>query len=162
MAEELLIVTPDHQSRRVTVDDKEVSLGRAHTNDLCYPEDASLSRRHMLVRRRPDGIYATPRRFSIKTIMAATFALAALGMTPFVESLFPSEVKIGFLAVTAPLILKAELTQLGAEFTPVTARILIQPWGDDVPVEFAVTDSQIESMPLYLDAGSLIFVLFES
>ena len=48
MSEELLIVTPDHQSRRVTVEDKEISLGRAHTNDLCYPEDASLSRKHMV------------------------------------------------------------------------------------------------------------------
>ena len=58
MAEELLIVTPDHQSRRVVLEESEISLGRAHTNDLCYPEDASLSRKHMVLKRGPDGIYA--------------------------------------------------------------------------------------------------------
>jgi hypothetical protein len=29
------------------MDKPEVTLGRAHTNDLCYPEDASLSRKHL-------------------------------------------------------------------------------------------------------------------
>jgi len=57
MAHELLVVTPDHQTRRVPVKEDNVSLGRAHTNDLCYPEDASLSRRHLLLRRDDEGLW---------------------------------------------------------------------------------------------------------
>ena len=47
MSLELIILTPDHQTRRVPLEEERMSLGRAHSNDLCYPEDASLSRRHL-------------------------------------------------------------------------------------------------------------------
>jgi len=57
MSQELLIVTPDHQTRRVGIERDSLSLGRAHTNDLCYPEDASLSRRHLLLRRDDQGLW---------------------------------------------------------------------------------------------------------
>jgi len=52
---ELRINTPDNKVRRVPLDSGVVSLGRAHTNDLCYPDDASLSRRHLLIESGADG-----------------------------------------------------------------------------------------------------------
>jgi len=57
MSHELLIVTPDHKTRRVNLDTESLSLGRAHTNDLCYPEDASLSRRHLVLRSDEKGVW---------------------------------------------------------------------------------------------------------
>jgi serine phosphatase RsbU (regulator of sigma subunit)/pSer/pThr/pTyr-binding forkhead associated (FHA) protein len=45
---ELMINAPDNTSRTVRLDAEEFSLGRAHSNDLCYPEDASLSRQHLV------------------------------------------------------------------------------------------------------------------
>jgi serine phosphatase RsbU (regulator of sigma subunit) len=51
----LIILTPDHQSRRVALEAAPVTLGRAHSNDLCYAEDASLSRRHLKFEPAPDG-----------------------------------------------------------------------------------------------------------
>jgi pSer/pThr/pTyr-binding forkhead associated (FHA) protein len=52
---ELIILTPDHQTRRWALEGDSVTLGRAHSNDLCYPEDASLSRRHLHFERTPEG-----------------------------------------------------------------------------------------------------------
>jgi len=46
MGLDLIIVTPDHQTRRVPLKGDRISLGRAQDNDLSYPEDASLSRQH--------------------------------------------------------------------------------------------------------------------
>jgi serine phosphatase RsbU (regulator of sigma subunit) len=40
-------MTPDRQSRRIPLEGDSLSLGRAHSNDLSFPEDASLSRRHV-------------------------------------------------------------------------------------------------------------------
>jgi serine phosphatase RsbU (regulator of sigma subunit) len=54
MARELQIEGPDNQVRRVRLEEDSYSLGRAHTNRLCYPDDASLSRSHMLVERDGD------------------------------------------------------------------------------------------------------------
>jgi serine phosphatase RsbU (regulator of sigma subunit) len=55
MIKELQIRTPDQKVRTVTLEDKSYSLGRAHSNDLCYPEDASLSRKHLLIETDGDG-----------------------------------------------------------------------------------------------------------
>ena len=52
---DLIILTPDHQSRRFPLEGDRVTLGRAHSNDLCYPEDASLSRRHIQFQHTADG-----------------------------------------------------------------------------------------------------------
>ena len=57
MEQELLIVTPDKETRRVTLDNSTLSLGRAHTNDLCYPEDASLSRKHLVLTSDDEGVW---------------------------------------------------------------------------------------------------------
>lgn len=51
MARELHIESPDSQVKRIRLDEESYSLGRAHTNRLCYPDDASLSRSHMLIER---------------------------------------------------------------------------------------------------------------
>ena len=48
---ELRIQTPDGGSRTWPLEGERGSVGRAHGNDLCYPEDGSLSRRHLLVER---------------------------------------------------------------------------------------------------------------
>jgi len=55
MIEELRIRTADNKVRRVSLDGATLSLGRAHTNDLCYPDDASLSRQHLLMERGDDS-----------------------------------------------------------------------------------------------------------
>jgi serine phosphatase RsbU (regulator of sigma subunit) len=55
MSLDLIILTPDHQTRRFTLEGDRVTLGRAHSNDLCYPEDASLSRRHLQFQATADG-----------------------------------------------------------------------------------------------------------
>ena len=52
---ELHIRTPDTQVRRINLESGPYSLGRAHTNDLCYPEDASLSRKHVLIDKDEQG-----------------------------------------------------------------------------------------------------------
>jgi serine phosphatase RsbU (regulator of sigma subunit) len=52
---ELLVTTPDRRTRRVPLEGEGISLGRAHSNDLCYPDDASLSRSHLLFERTPSG-----------------------------------------------------------------------------------------------------------
>ena len=49
MARELHIESADNQVKRIDLGEDSYSLGRAHTNKLCYPDDASLSRAHMLV-----------------------------------------------------------------------------------------------------------------
>jgi serine phosphatase RsbU (regulator of sigma subunit)/pSer/pThr/pTyr-binding forkhead associated (FHA) protein len=55
MSLELIILTPDHQTRRMSLDGESISLGRAHSNDLCYPEDASLSRKHLHFEKTAEG-----------------------------------------------------------------------------------------------------------
>jgi serine phosphatase RsbU (regulator of sigma subunit) len=47
MPYELQIQSPDAPLKRVKLEGQGCTLGRAHSNDLCYPEDASLSRRHL-------------------------------------------------------------------------------------------------------------------
>ena len=47
MATELVIQAPDKVSRKFKLEAGRISLGRAHSNDLCYPDDASLSRKHL-------------------------------------------------------------------------------------------------------------------
>jgi sigma-B regulation protein RsbU (phosphoserine phosphatase) len=46
---ELLVRTPDGKSRTVPLSADRVSLGRATSNDLCYPDDAGLSRQHLAI-----------------------------------------------------------------------------------------------------------------
>jgi phosphoserine phosphatase RsbU/P len=52
---ELLILSPDGQSRLVPLDKDRISLGRAGGTELCYPEDNGLSRQHLAVERDGDG-----------------------------------------------------------------------------------------------------------
>jgi serine phosphatase RsbU (regulator of sigma subunit) len=52
---ELIIATPDRQVKHVALEGERMSLGRAHGNDMCYPEDASLSRSHLLFERTDEG-----------------------------------------------------------------------------------------------------------
>jgi serine phosphatase RsbU (regulator of sigma subunit) len=58
MGQSLLIMTPDRQSRRIPLEGESLSLGRAHSNDLSFPEDASLSRRHFRLLRDEGGWWA--------------------------------------------------------------------------------------------------------
>ncbi len=51
MIRDLHIRTPDNRIRRVPLTGDVLSLGRAHDNDLSYPDDASLSRKHLLLER---------------------------------------------------------------------------------------------------------------
>ena len=47
MTKELQIFSPDGKTRTVSLETSRLSLGRANTADLCYPDDAGLSRNHL-------------------------------------------------------------------------------------------------------------------
>jgi serine phosphatase RsbU (regulator of sigma subunit)/pSer/pThr/pTyr-binding forkhead associated (FHA) protein len=51
----LWVRTSDHKVRRVPLESDAVSVGRAHTNDLCYPDDETLSREHVRFEREGEG-----------------------------------------------------------------------------------------------------------
>ena len=48
---ELLIHTPDGKTRTLQLDRDRFTLGRSSANELCYSEDAGLSRQHMVLER---------------------------------------------------------------------------------------------------------------
>ncbi len=52
---ELLIHTPDGAVRPLLLERERYSLGRSSANELCYPEDAGLSRQHLVLERGADG-----------------------------------------------------------------------------------------------------------
>lgn len=54
MLRELAITAPDGKTRTMTLDAASLSLGRSSANELCFPEDVGLSRRHMLLERDGD------------------------------------------------------------------------------------------------------------
>src|SRR5205085_790214 len=47
--QELLIHTPDGKTRHLPLDRERFTLGRSSTNELCYSEDAGLSRQHLAI-----------------------------------------------------------------------------------------------------------------
>jgi phosphoserine phosphatase RsbU/P len=51
ITEELVIRAPDHTQRVVRVASEAISVGRAGSNTLSYPEDSALSRRHLVIER---------------------------------------------------------------------------------------------------------------
>lgn len=46
---EILIHTPDGKTRTLALDRDRFTLGRASSNELCYPDDAGLSRQHLAI-----------------------------------------------------------------------------------------------------------------
>ena len=52
---ELLIHTPDGKTRALPLDRDRYTLGRSSANELCYSEDAGLSRQHLVLERDGDG-----------------------------------------------------------------------------------------------------------
>ena len=59
MVRELKILGGDGQVRRLRLEGETLSLGRAHGNELCYPDDASLSRRHLRFERAGGAWFVT-------------------------------------------------------------------------------------------------------
>src|SRR5260370_22797354 len=53
-ARELLVTTPDGRTRRVPLDHDQITLGRSSANELCYSDDAGLSRQHLTIERSGD------------------------------------------------------------------------------------------------------------
>src|SRR5690349_19612786 len=51
---ELLIHTPDGTTRPLVLDSDRYTLGRSTANELCYPEDAGLSRQHLAIEKDGD------------------------------------------------------------------------------------------------------------
>jgi sigma-B regulation protein RsbU (phosphoserine phosphatase) len=49
--QELLIHTPDGKTRTLPLNRDTISLGRSSANELCYPDDAGLSRQHLVIER---------------------------------------------------------------------------------------------------------------
>ncbi|HYL78146.1 MAG TPA: SpoIIE family protein phosphatase [Bryobacteraceae bacterium] len=52
---ELLIHTPDGKTRTLLLDRDRYTLGRSSANELCYSEDAGLSRQHMVLEKTGDA-----------------------------------------------------------------------------------------------------------
>src|SRR5260370_11320734 len=50
----MLIYTPDGKTSTLVLDRDRFTLGRASTNELCYADDAGLSRQHLALERRGD------------------------------------------------------------------------------------------------------------
>jgi serine phosphatase RsbU (regulator of sigma subunit) len=48
---EISILTPDGRTRAVPLEGDRLALGRASTNELCFPEDTGLSRQHVIFER---------------------------------------------------------------------------------------------------------------
>ena len=46
MASELLIQCPDGQTKTIPLTGEKLSVGRSSAAELCFPEDAGLSRQH--------------------------------------------------------------------------------------------------------------------
>ncbi len=61
---ELLIHTPDGKTRPLQLDRERYTLGRSSANELCYSDDAGLSRQHMVLER--DGETWTVRDLNSK------------------------------------------------------------------------------------------------
>ena len=53
--EELRIHTPDGKVRAVPLNRDRLALGRSSANELCYPDDAGLSRHHLALEKNGDG-----------------------------------------------------------------------------------------------------------
>ena len=51
---ELLIHTPDGKTRTLPLEHERYTLGRSSGNELCYSEDAGLSRQHLVIERKAD------------------------------------------------------------------------------------------------------------
>ena len=51
---ELLIHTPDGATRPLALERERYTLGRSSANELCYPEDAGLSRQHLALEKDGD------------------------------------------------------------------------------------------------------------
>jgi len=51
---ELLIHTPDGKTRALPLENDRYTLGRSSANELCYSEDAGLSRQHLVIERNGD------------------------------------------------------------------------------------------------------------
>src|SRR5271170_932312 len=51
---EILIHTPDGATRPLALDRERYTLGRSSANELCYPEDAGLSRQHLSIEKDGD------------------------------------------------------------------------------------------------------------
>src|ERR1700685_2774188 len=52
---QLLIHTPDGATRPLVLDRERYTLGRSSANELCYPEDAGLSRQHLALEKDGDS-----------------------------------------------------------------------------------------------------------
>jgi serine phosphatase RsbU (regulator of sigma subunit) len=52
---ELMIHTPDGSARPLLLDRDRFTLGRSSANELCYPEDAGLSRQHLVLEKEGEG-----------------------------------------------------------------------------------------------------------
>ena len=55
LTRELIVTTPDGRTRTVALDHDLITLGRASANELCYADDAGLSRQHLTIERSGDS-----------------------------------------------------------------------------------------------------------
>ncbi len=64
MIRELQVLSPDGETKTIPLDGDRISVGRSSVAELCYPDDAGLSRQHMTIER--DGAEWTVRDLGSK------------------------------------------------------------------------------------------------
>jgi len=111
---ELLVLTPDGKTRRLPLDRDSFLLGRSSTNELCYPEDAGLSRQHLAVEREGDvwrvrdlnsknGTFVNGVRITEPYVLGPNDRVAAGHLTlAFAERVAPPENTVIFVEGSAP------------------------------------------------------------
>jgi sigma-B regulation protein RsbU (phosphoserine phosphatase) len=113
---ELLVQTPDGKTRRLPLDRDCFMLGRASTNELCYPEDVGLSRQHLAVERDGDvwtvrdlnsknGTFVNGVRIAEPYVLGPNDRVAAGHLTlEFAERALPPENTVVFVEGAAPTV----------------------------------------------------------
>jgi sigma-B regulation protein RsbU (phosphoserine phosphatase) len=114
---ELLVQTPDGKTRRLALDRDCFMVGRASTNELCYPEDVGLSRQHLAVERDGDvwtvrdlnsknGTFVNGVRIAEPYVLGPNDRVTAGHLTlEFAERVAPPENTVVFVEGTAPTVI---------------------------------------------------------
>ena len=68
MKRQLVVISAEGSTRKVDLSGTPISLGRANSNQLCYPEESRLSRSHAVFERADHGWVVCPTRDIVNTL----------------------------------------------------------------------------------------------
>jgi len=113
---ELLIHAPDGKTRTLVLDRDRYALGRSSTNELCYADDAGLSRQHMILERSGDtwtvrdlnsknGTFVNGLKIDAARALGPNDRITAGHLTiEFAEKLSPAANTVVFVDANAPAV----------------------------------------------------------